>query len=121
MNDRSPITKRHHQLIYLLLASSHQPQLTTHPQIDWNKVASHPLLEGEITNGHAARMRYSRFKRQIEGTAPVSRKPRNPNNNHNNNNTNTNAANPASSSASSPPKKRASKKEPVAKRLKTES
>ena len=49
MNDRSPITKRHHQLIYLLLASSHQPQLTTHPQIDWNKVASHPLLEGETT------------------------------------------------------------------------
>jgi hypothetical protein len=47
-------------------------------QIDWNKVASDPVLQQEITNGHAARMRYSRFKKQIEGTA-APRKPRNPN------------------------------------------
>ncbi|KAJ6123409.1 hypothetical protein N7512_005874 [Penicillium capsulatum] len=31
--------------------------------IDWNKVAS----ELEISNGHAARMRYSRFRNQMEG------------------------------------------------------
>lgn len=30
-----------------------------------------------ITNGHAARMRYSRFKQQMEGHAPI-RRPRNP-------------------------------------------
>ncbi|RFU33416.1 hypothetical protein B7463_g2926, partial [Scytalidium lignicola] len=46
--------------------------------IDWNKVARDPILQQEITNGHAARMRYSRFKKQIEGTATV-RRPRNPN------------------------------------------
>lgn len=41
-------------------------------------MASDPVLQQEITNGHAARMRYSRFKKQIEGTASP-RKPRNPN------------------------------------------
>ena len=42
--------------------------------IDWNEVASGL----EITNGHAARMRYSRFKAQIEGlpTQTKSRAPR---------------------------------------------
>lgn len=29
-----------------------------------------------ITNGHAARMRYSRFKQQMEGIPPAPRKPR---------------------------------------------
>ncbi|KAI4121661.1 MAG: hypothetical protein LQ338_006239 [Usnochroma carphineum] len=38
--------------------------------IDWNAVAT----ELEITNGHAARMRYSRFKQQMEGTATTTRK-----------------------------------------------
>ncbi|KAK9860644.1 hypothetical protein MYU51_005767 [Penicillium brevicompactum] len=33
--------------------------------IDWNRVASDLL----ISNGHAARMRYSRFRQQMEGTA----------------------------------------------------
>lgn len=48
-------------------------------KIDWNKVANDPVLKKEITNGHAARMRYSRFKKQMEGgTSGVSRKPRNP-------------------------------------------
>ena len=47
-------------------------------QIDWNKVARDPILQQEITNGHAARMRYSRFKKQMDGTATV-RRPRNPN------------------------------------------
>jgi hypothetical protein len=46
------------------------------PQIDWNKVAHDPILSQEITNGHAARMRYSRFKKQMEGTTAV-RRPRN--------------------------------------------
>jgi len=41
--------------------------------IDWNKVASNPIICGEITNGHAARMRYSRFKKQMDGNASVKR------------------------------------------------
>ncbi|MCJ1295472.1 hypothetical protein MMC34_007035 [Xylographa carneopallida] len=41
-------------------------------QIDWNTVAS----DLEITNGHAARMRFSRFKQHMEGVPPTSRKPR---------------------------------------------
>ena len=41
-------------------------------EIDWNAVAS----ELGITNGHAARMRYSRFKMQMEGKPPAPRKPR---------------------------------------------
>jgi hypothetical protein len=36
-------------------------------QIDWNKVAS----ELDITNGHAARMRFSRYKQHAEGTIPT--------------------------------------------------
>ncbi|PQE29839.1 hypothetical protein CJF32_00000512 [Rutstroemia sp. NJR-2017a WRK4] len=39
-----------------------------HNKIDWNKVAQDPFLAQEITNGHAARMRYSRFKKQMEET-----------------------------------------------------
>lgn len=49
----------------------------TRSQIDWNQVAHDPVLSQEITNGHAARMRYSRFKKQMDGTASV-RRPRNP-------------------------------------------
>ncbi|KAH8593739.1 hypothetical protein B0O99DRAFT_209778 [Bisporella sp. PMI_857] len=45
--------------------------------IDWNKVAHDPILSQEISNGHAARMRYSRFKKQMEGTTSP-KKPRNP-------------------------------------------
>ena len=41
-------------------------------QIDWNDVAS----DLDITNGHAARMRFSRFKQQMEGIQPPRRKPR---------------------------------------------
>lgn len=41
-------------------------------QIDWNKVSN----ELNITNGHAARMRYSRFKQQMEGTSGKPRRPR---------------------------------------------
>ncbi|KAI9774809.1 MAG: hypothetical protein M1840_000025 [Geoglossum simile] len=39
-------------------------------QIDWNLVAS----QLEITNGHAARMRFSRFKQHMEGVTPGSRR-----------------------------------------------
>ncbi|KAG9240338.1 hypothetical protein BJ878DRAFT_389608, partial [Calycina marina] len=46
--------------------------------IDWNQIARDPVLSLEITNGHAARMRYSRFKKQMEGTAGVTKKQRNP-------------------------------------------
>ncbi|KAL4960309.1 uncharacterized protein BDV14DRAFT_204840 [Aspergillus stella-maris] len=38
--------------------------------IDWNLVAS----ENEISNGHAARMRYHRFRNQIENIQPQKRK-----------------------------------------------
>ena len=40
--------------------------------VDWNGVAE----SLDITNGHAARMRYSRFKQHIEGTTSTSRKER---------------------------------------------
>ncbi|KAF7901296.1 hypothetical protein EAF00_003517 [Botryotinia globosa] len=47
--------------------------LTSIAQIDWNKVAHDPILSQEITNGHAARMRYSRFKKQMDNatSSPV--------------------------------------------------
>ncbi|KAH9883492.1 hypothetical protein F4778DRAFT_801841 [Xylariomycetidae sp. FL2044] len=41
--------------------------------IDWNKVAHDPILAQEITNGHAARMRYSRFRSAMLGTEPTRR------------------------------------------------
>ncbi|RAK74870.1 uncharacterized protein BO72DRAFT_515166 [Aspergillus fijiensis CBS 313.89] len=40
--------------------------------VDWNLVAS----DLEISNGHAARMRYSRFRQQMEGNVPSTRAPR---------------------------------------------
>lgn len=43
-------------------------------QVDWNLVAS----QLEITNGHAARMRFSRFRQHIEGIPVNSRTPRTP-------------------------------------------
>lgn len=49
----------------------------TSDQIDWNKVARNPILSQEITNGHAARMRYSRFRASILGIEP-QRRNRNP-------------------------------------------
>ncbi|KAI0900427.1 hypothetical protein F4806DRAFT_155676 [Annulohypoxylon nitens] len=43
--------------------------------IDWNKVADDPILgEGKkISNGHAARMRYSRFRSAMLGLEPTRR------------------------------------------------
>ncbi|KAI2620199.1 hypothetical protein GGS26DRAFT_315889 [Hypomontagnella submonticulosa] len=41
--------------------------------IDWNKVADDPLLAEKISNGHAARMRYSRFKTALLGHEPTRR------------------------------------------------
>ncbi|KAG5923060.1 hypothetical protein E4U53_003606 [Claviceps sorghi] len=35
--------------------------------IDWNQVAQDPVLLQPITNGHAARMRYSRFRATVTG------------------------------------------------------
>ncbi|KAH6717640.1 hypothetical protein BKA61DRAFT_670063 [Leptodontidium sp. MPI-SDFR-AT-0119] len=50
--------------------------------IDWNAVANNPILKLEnITNGHAARMRYSRFKKQMDaanGIVPPPATPRKP-------------------------------------------
>ncbi|KAK3392629.1 hypothetical protein B0T20DRAFT_60856 [Sordaria brevicollis] len=36
--------------------------------IDWNEVAASPFLSQKISNGHAARMRYSRFRASMLGT-----------------------------------------------------
>ncbi|KAK1761175.1 hypothetical protein QBC47DRAFT_23368 [Echria macrotheca] len=47
--------------------------------IDWNKVAHDPILAQEITNGHAARMRYSRFRAAMLGIEPQRRNRTNPN------------------------------------------
>ncbi|KAI1870017.1 hypothetical protein JX265_003157 [Neoarthrinium moseri] len=41
--------------------------------IDWNQVARNPILAQEITNGHAARMRYSRFRSAMLGLEPQRR------------------------------------------------
>ncbi|KAI5864205.1 hypothetical protein GGS23DRAFT_487498 [Durotheca rogersii] len=41
--------------------------------IDWNTVAHDPILAQEITNGHAARMRYSRFRSAMLGLEPTRR------------------------------------------------
>ncbi|KAK4869024.1 hypothetical protein LT330_006633 [Penicillium expansum] len=37
--------------------------------VDWNRVAS----DVEVSNGHAARMRYSRFRQQMEGTTGANK------------------------------------------------
>ncbi|KAI4869038.1 hypothetical protein F4820DRAFT_60128 [Hypoxylon rubiginosum] len=41
--------------------------------IDWNRVAHDPVLTQQITNGHAARMRYSRFRSSILNLEPTRR------------------------------------------------
>ncbi|ETS06583.1 hypothetical protein M419DRAFT_117133, partial [Trichoderma reesei RUT C-30] len=41
--------------------------------IDWNQVAADPVLLEPITNGHAARMRYSRFRATVTGHTPSKR------------------------------------------------
>lgn len=45
--------------------------------IDWTQVAHNPILTQPISNGHAARMRYSRFKQSLLGHQPQKRN-RNP-------------------------------------------
>lgn len=52
--------------------------MLTREQIDWNQVARNPILTQAISNGHAARMRYSRFKQSLLGHQPQKRN-RNPN------------------------------------------
>ncbi|GAO14257.1 uncharacterized protein UV8b_08123 [Ustilaginoidea virens] len=41
--------------------------------IDWNQVAQDPVLLQPISNGHAARMRYSRFRATVTGHEPQRR------------------------------------------------
>ncbi|KAL6801866.1 hypothetical protein J3E68DRAFT_232868 [Trichoderma sp. SZMC 28012] len=41
--------------------------------IDWSQVAADPVLIEPITNGHAARMRYSRFRATVTGHTPSKR------------------------------------------------
>ncbi|KAH8657165.1 hypothetical protein BGZ60DRAFT_434810 [Tricladium varicosporioides] len=60
------------QLLYAILSQK------CLKDIDWNQVARHPVHTQEITNGHAARMRYSRFKKQMDGTKDIVRKQKNP-------------------------------------------
>ncbi|KAI0518311.1 hypothetical protein F5B22DRAFT_645077 [Xylaria bambusicola] len=48
--------------------------------INWEQVAHDPILAQPITNGHAARMRYSRFKSAMLGLEPTKRtRPTSPN------------------------------------------
>ncbi|KAG5998333.1 hypothetical protein E4U52_000668 [Claviceps spartinae] len=44
--------------------------------IDWNQVAQDPVLAEPIRNGHAARMRYSRFRDSFTGIAGQKRQKR---------------------------------------------
>ncbi|EPE07457.1 hypothetical protein F503_08108 [Ophiostoma piceae UAMH 11346] len=44
--------------------------------IDWNQVASDPVLLEGISNGHAARMRYSRFRNAVENSKSAKRQPK---------------------------------------------
>ncbi|KAK3320953.1 hypothetical protein B0T19DRAFT_444754 [Cercophora scortea] len=46
--------------------------------IDWEKVANSPYLPQKISNGHAARMRYARYKQTVMGTEPQRRNRANP-------------------------------------------
>ncbi|KAM4059912.1 hypothetical protein HRG_002469 [Hirsutella rhossiliensis] len=41
--------------------------------IDWNRVAQDPVLKQPISNGHAARMRYARFRATVTGHEPQKR------------------------------------------------
>ena len=41
---------------------------------NWDLVASNPVLQQPITNGHAARMRFSRFRSAVLGLEPTKRK-----------------------------------------------
>ncbi|EPE36239.1 hypothetical protein GLAREA_05577 [Glarea lozoyensis ATCC 20868] len=44
--------------------------------VNWDKVANNKILENEISNGHAARMRYSRFKTQMDSSIGIVKKRR---------------------------------------------
>ncbi|KAL2066672.1 hypothetical protein VTL71DRAFT_2744 [Oculimacula yallundae] len=72
MQNDNPITR----LLYAILSQK------CLKDINWDKVANDPLLvEDKKINGHAARMRYSRFKKQMDAASgnlppPTPRKPR---------------------------------------------
>ncbi|KAH6891132.1 hypothetical protein B0T10DRAFT_303682 [Thelonectria olida] len=53
-----------------LLAILNQKNLK---DIDWEQVAQDPVLMQPITNGHAARMRFARFRKTISGDEPKKR------------------------------------------------
>ncbi|WZH46346.1 uncharacterized protein QYS62_007420 [Fusarium acuminatum] len=53
-----------------LLAILNQKNLK---DIDWNQVAADPVLLQPITNGHAARMRFARFRATVTGHEPQKR------------------------------------------------
>lgn len=53
-----------------LLAILNQKNLK---DIDWNQVAADPVLMQPITNGHAARMRFARFRTAVNGHEPQKR------------------------------------------------
>ncbi|EFE37410.1 hypothetical protein TRV_07943 [Trichophyton verrucosum HKI 0517] len=60
------------KFLYTILKQLDLKSLVLGHQIDWNLVAS----QLEITNGHAARMRFSRFRQHMEGNTTSARSPR---------------------------------------------
>ncbi|KAK3490529.1 uncharacterized protein B0T23DRAFT_163880 [Neurospora hispaniola] len=70
--------------------------------IDWNEVAASPFLCQKISNGHAARMRYARFRASMLGTQPRPR---------NHTNTDENRVTKAKKKVGEKPKKKAIKVE----------
>ncbi|KAI1764314.1 hypothetical protein GGR53DRAFT_324254 [Hypoxylon sp. FL1150] len=63
-------TNNDNQMARFLFAILQQKNLK---DINWDLVAHNEILTNKITNGHAARMRYSRFKSAILGLEPTRR------------------------------------------------
>ncbi|KAJ5887587.1 hypothetical protein N7495_007628 [Penicillium taxi] len=70
MGQRSKVLDTDGPTPKFLYAILKQLDLKSVRRIDWNKVAS----DLEISNGHAARMRYSRFRNQMEPSAHKTKK-----------------------------------------------
>ncbi|CAM1503904.1 Fc.00g014950.m01.CDS01 [Cosmosporella sp. VM-42] len=64
------MTHSENAMARFLLAILNQKNLK---DIDWNQVAADPVLLQPITNGHAARMRFARFRQTVTGHEPQKR------------------------------------------------
>ncbi|PSR83133.1 hypothetical protein BD289DRAFT_483497 [Coniella lustricola] len=63
-----------HPMVRFLFAILQQECIkTVMKNVDWNLVAHNPILSQEISNGHAARMRYSRFRASLLNIEPQRR------------------------------------------------